>query len=158
MQKLAPAAVGIVDVEHLHFQWSAERRVLVVVFFHELGHFLIARQALRLLKAQGLGGAFVFVATKNVMSPGKDFSAYSASKAAEAQLAKVLALRDRWDESGRRLGQALAVHPSNPLLRLARACVLLRQKDNDGALAAARPRDGAATGRRWGRRECRWQW
>ena len=36
--------------------------------------------------------AFVFVATKNVMSPGKDFSAYSASKAAEAQLAKVLAL------------------------------------------------------------------
>jgi NAD(P)-dependent dehydrogenase (short-subunit alcohol dehydrogenase family) len=32
------------------------------------------------------------VATKNVMSPGKDFSAYSAAKAAEAQLAKVLAL------------------------------------------------------------------
>ena len=56
------------------------------------GHFLVAREALRLLKAQGLGGAFVFVATKNVMSPGKDFGAYSASKAAEAQLAKVLAL------------------------------------------------------------------
>jgi NAD(P)-dependent dehydrogenase (short-subunit alcohol dehydrogenase family) len=56
------------------------------------GHFLVAREALRLLKAQGLGGAFVFVATKNVMSPGKDFSAYSAAKAAEAQLAKVLAL------------------------------------------------------------------
>jgi NAD(P)-dependent dehydrogenase (short-subunit alcohol dehydrogenase family) len=44
------------------------------------------------MKAQGLGGAFVFVATKNVMSPGKDFAAYSAAKAAEAQLAKVLAL------------------------------------------------------------------
>ncbi len=56
------------------------------------GHFLVAREALRLLKAQGLGGAFVFVATKNVMSPGKDFAAYSASKAAEAQLAKVVAL------------------------------------------------------------------
>lgn len=56
------------------------------------GHFLVAREALRVLKAQGLGGAFVFVATKNVMSPGKDFGAYSASKAAEAQLAKVLAL------------------------------------------------------------------
>jgi rhamnulose-1-phosphate aldolase/alcohol dehydrogenase len=56
------------------------------------GHFLVAREGLRLLKAQELGGAFVFVATKNVMSPGKDFSAYSASKAAEAQLAKVLAL------------------------------------------------------------------
>ena len=56
------------------------------------GHFLVAREGMRLFKAQGLGGAFVFVATKNVMSPGKDFAAYSASKAAEAQLAKVLAL------------------------------------------------------------------
>jgi rhamnulose-1-phosphate aldolase/alcohol dehydrogenase len=56
------------------------------------GHFLVAREALRLLKSQGLGGAFVFVATKNVMSPGKDFGAYSASKAAEAQLAKIVAL------------------------------------------------------------------
>jgi rhamnulose-1-phosphate aldolase/alcohol dehydrogenase len=56
------------------------------------GHFLVAREALRLLKAQGLGGAFVFVATKNVMSPGKEFGAYSASKAAEAQLAKIVAL------------------------------------------------------------------
>lgn len=56
------------------------------------GHFLVAREALRLLKCQGLGGAFVFVATKNVMSPGKDFGAYSASKAAEAQLAKIVAL------------------------------------------------------------------
>jgi rhamnulose-1-phosphate aldolase/alcohol dehydrogenase len=56
------------------------------------GHFLVARAALRVMKAQGLGGSMVFVATKNVMSPGKDFSAYSASKAAEAQLAKVAAL------------------------------------------------------------------
>jgi rhamnulose-1-phosphate aldolase/alcohol dehydrogenase len=56
------------------------------------GHFLVAREAMRVLVAQGLGGALVFVATKNVMSPGKDFAAYSAAKAAEAQLAKVLAL------------------------------------------------------------------
>ncbi len=56
------------------------------------GHFLVAREAMRILMAQGLGGALVFVATKNVMSPGKDFAAYSAAKAAEAQLAKVLAL------------------------------------------------------------------
>jgi rhamnulose-1-phosphate aldolase/alcohol dehydrogenase len=56
------------------------------------GHFLVAREAMRVLMAQGLGGALVFVATKNVMSPGKDFAAYSAAKAAEAQLAKVLAL------------------------------------------------------------------
>ena len=56
------------------------------------GHFLVAREAMRILIPQGLGGALVFVATKNVMSPGKDFAAYSAAKAAEAQLAKVLAL------------------------------------------------------------------
>jgi rhamnulose-1-phosphate aldolase/alcohol dehydrogenase len=56
------------------------------------GHFLVAREAMRLLAAQRLGGALVFVATKNVLSPGKDFAAYSAAKAAEAQLAKVLAL------------------------------------------------------------------
>ena len=56
------------------------------------GHFLVAREAMRIMKAQDLGGALVFVATKNVMSPGKDFAAYSAAKAAEAQLAKVLAL------------------------------------------------------------------
>jgi rhamnulose-1-phosphate aldolase/alcohol dehydrogenase len=56
------------------------------------GHFLVAREALRMMKAQGTGGSFVFIATKNVTAPGKDFGAYSASKAAEAQLARVLAL------------------------------------------------------------------
>ena len=56
------------------------------------GHFLVTRAALRIMKAQGLGGSLVYVATKNVMSPGKDFAAYSAAKAAEAQLAKVAAL------------------------------------------------------------------
>ncbi|HKP53144.1 MAG TPA: bifunctional rhamnulose-1-phosphate aldolase/short-chain dehydrogenase [Chloroflexia bacterium] len=56
------------------------------------GHFLVAREALRIMKAQGIGGSMVFIATKNVTAPGKDFGAYSASKAAEAQLARVLAL------------------------------------------------------------------
>jgi NAD(P)-dependent dehydrogenase (short-subunit alcohol dehydrogenase family) len=56
------------------------------------GHFLVTRAALRVLAAQRLGGSLVFVATKNVMSPGKDFAAYSAAKAAAAQLAKVAAI------------------------------------------------------------------
>jgi NAD(P)-dependent dehydrogenase (short-subunit alcohol dehydrogenase family) len=34
----------------------------------------------------------VFLATKNVTAPGKDFGAYSAAKAAEAQLARVAAI------------------------------------------------------------------
>jgi len=56
------------------------------------GHFLVTRAALRHFRRQGAGGAIVFVATKNVTAPGKDFAAYSASKAAEAQLARVAAI------------------------------------------------------------------
>ena len=56
------------------------------------GHFLATREALRLMEAQGTGGSIVFVATKNVMAPGKDFAAYSAAKAAQAQLARVAAI------------------------------------------------------------------
>ncbi len=56
------------------------------------GAFLVAREALKIMKAQQTGGSFVFVATKNVPAPGKDFGAYSASKAAQAQLGRVLAL------------------------------------------------------------------
>jgi len=56
------------------------------------GHFLVTREALRVLIAQGLGGALVFVATKNVLAPGPGLAAYSAAKAAEAQFAKVVAL------------------------------------------------------------------
>jgi NAD(P)-dependent dehydrogenase (short-subunit alcohol dehydrogenase family) len=52
----------------------------------------VTRAALRAFRRQGLGGALVFVATKNVTAPGKDFVAYSASKAAEAQLARVAAI------------------------------------------------------------------
>ena len=36
----------------------------------------------------------IFVGTKNVPAPGKEFGAYSASKAAEAQLARVLAIEN----------------------------------------------------------------
>jgi NAD(P)-dependent dehydrogenase (short-subunit alcohol dehydrogenase family) len=56
------------------------------------GHFLVVREALRIMKKQGTGGSMVFIGTKNVLAPGKDFSAYSASKAAEVQLARVAAL------------------------------------------------------------------
>ena len=56
------------------------------------GHFLVCREAMRLFKAQGLGGNIVVIATKNVVVPGKDFGAYSASKAAQAQMARVLAI------------------------------------------------------------------
>lgn len=56
------------------------------------GHFLVAQAATRWLRAQGLGGTLVFIASKNVLAPGKEFGAYSAAKAAETQLARVLAI------------------------------------------------------------------
>jgi rhamnulose-1-phosphate aldolase/alcohol dehydrogenase len=56
------------------------------------GHFLVCREAMRVSKRQGLGGNIVVVASKNVFAPGKAFGAYSASKAAQAQLARVLAI------------------------------------------------------------------
>ncbi len=56
------------------------------------GHFLVCREALRVFKDQKLGGNIVAVATKNILAPGKEFGAYSASKAAQAQLARVLAI------------------------------------------------------------------
>jgi rhamnulose-1-phosphate aldolase/alcohol dehydrogenase len=56
------------------------------------GHFLVARAAMRAMKAQGLGGSIVFNASKNVTAPGKEFGAYSVSKAAEAQLCRIVAL------------------------------------------------------------------
>jgi rhamnose utilization protein RhaD (predicted bifunctional aldolase and dehydrogenase)/NAD(P)-dependent dehydrogenase (short-subunit alcohol dehydrogenase family) len=89
------------------------------------GHFLVAREGLRLMRRQGLGGTFIFVVSKNVPAPGKDFAAYSAAKAAEAQLARIVAIE------GAEIGvRANMLHPDavfegsglfSPELRAARA-------------------------------------
>ena len=56
------------------------------------GYFLITREAFRVMKAQGVGGSIVLVASKNglVASPGA--SAYCVAKASEIQLARAIAL------------------------------------------------------------------
>jgi len=58
------------------------------------GHLLTSQAALKIMKAQGLGGSIVVVTTKNVLAPGKDFGAYSASKAAQTQLARIMAIEN----------------------------------------------------------------
>jgi NAD(P)-dependent dehydrogenase (short-subunit alcohol dehydrogenase family) len=58
------------------------------------GHLLAGREAVRIMREQGLGGSLVFIATKNVPAPGRGFGAYSAAKAAEAQLARVFAMEN----------------------------------------------------------------
>ena len=56
------------------------------------GYFLVSRAAFRLMKAQGIGGAVVFVASKNGLAASPNASAYCTAKASEIHLARCLAL------------------------------------------------------------------
>jgi rhamnulose-1-phosphate aldolase/alcohol dehydrogenase len=66
-------------------EWERNHRILVT------GYFLVAREAFKTLRAQGIGGSIVFVASKNAVVAGKNASAYSSAKAAELHLARCLA-------------------------------------------------------------------
>ncbi len=57
-----------------------------------LGSFHLMGVFTRISKLQATGGDIVLISTKNVMDPGASFAAYSASKAAAHQLARVAAL------------------------------------------------------------------
>lgn len=65
--------------------WDRDHAVLA------RGYFLVAREAFKNLKRQGVGGSLVFVASKNSLASGKNASAYSSAKAAELHLARCLA-------------------------------------------------------------------
>jgi len=56
------------------------------------GTLLMLAEAARHFKLQGTGGDIVLVSTKNVFSPGAQFGAYSATKAAAHQLARIAGL------------------------------------------------------------------
>lgn len=56
------------------------------------GYFLVAREGFRLMKRQGLGGAMVFIASKNGVAASAGASAYCTAKAAEIHLARCMAL------------------------------------------------------------------
>jgi rhamnulose-1-phosphate aldolase/alcohol dehydrogenase len=66
--------------------WNRNQSVLAT------GYFLVAREAARLLKAQGVGGSLVFVGSKNALAASAGASAYNTAKAAELHLARSLAL------------------------------------------------------------------
>ena len=53
------------------------------------GTLLMLAESARLFKQQGTGGDIVLVSTKNVFAPGARFGAYSATKAAGHQLARI---------------------------------------------------------------------
>ncbi len=56
------------------------------------GYFLVAREAFRLFRRQGLGGSIVFIGSKNALVASPRAAAYNAAKAAELHLARSLAL------------------------------------------------------------------
>ncbi|MFD0425041.1 bifunctional aldolase/short-chain dehydrogenase [Streptomyces parvus] len=55
------------------------------------GSFLVAREAARVMRAQGLGGDLVYIASKNAVFAGPDNVAYSAAKADQAHQVRLLA-------------------------------------------------------------------
>ena len=62
------------------------------------GTLLVLAEAARLFKRQGTGGDIVLVSTKNVFSPGANFGAYSSTKAAAHQLARIASLEFAEDD------------------------------------------------------------
>jgi rhamnose utilization protein RhaD (predicted bifunctional aldolase and dehydrogenase)/NAD(P)-dependent dehydrogenase (short-subunit alcohol dehydrogenase family) len=56
------------------------------------GTLLVISESARHFRTQGTGGDIVLVSTKNVFAPGAKFGAYSATKAASHQLARIASL------------------------------------------------------------------
>lgn len=81
------AHVSRVDQLHLN-DWNQSLSV------NSTGHFLVSKAAVKVMRKQSMGGSIVFVASKNVLAPGKDFGAYSAAKAAQVQLGRILAIEN----------------------------------------------------------------
>jgi len=62
------------------------------------GTLIVLAEAARLFKRQATGGDIVLVSTKNVFAPGANFGAYSSTKAAAHQLARIASLELACDD------------------------------------------------------------
>ena len=78
-----------------------------VIDINLTSNMVLLREAYPLLKRAPVGGKVVIVGSKNVSAPGPGVAAYSASKAALNQLARVIALE--WGKDGIRVN---SVHPN----------------------------------------------
>lgn len=56
------------------------------------GYFLVSREAFKVMRRQGMGGAIVFVGSKNGLAASPNAAAYCTAKASELHLARCLAL------------------------------------------------------------------
>jgi len=78
-----------------HHDPDAFRKVIDV---NLTGVFVTLQAGIKVMRPQGMGGSVVIVSSKNVLAPGAEFSAYSASKAGGHQLGKVAALEFAADD------------------------------------------------------------
>ena len=67
-------------------QWDRAQRINLT------SGFLLTREAMSVMRTQGVGGSLVYVASKNAFGPGAGFGAYSVSKAGMVQLMRIAAL------------------------------------------------------------------
>lgn len=67
-------------------EWNLNMNVLGT------GYFLVAREAFKQMKIQGIGGNIIFVGSKNSIYAGKNAAAYSSAKALETHLARCIAV------------------------------------------------------------------
>ena len=72
------------------------------------GYFLVGREAARIMRDQGTGGAMVMIASKSALEASKGMSAYNASKAGELHLMRGWAM-----ELGRYGIRVNAIAPGN---------------------------------------------
>jgi rhamnulose-1-phosphate aldolase/alcohol dehydrogenase len=56
------------------------------------GYFLVSREAFKVMRVQDMGGAIIFVASKNGLAASPNAAAYCTAKASEIHLARCLAL------------------------------------------------------------------
>jgi len=84
---LVVANAGAAHVARLEALELADFERLERINVH--GTLLVLREAGRQLRRQGTGGDVVVVSTKNVFAPGASFGAYSATKAAAHQIARI---------------------------------------------------------------------
>ncbi|WP_193139114.1 bifunctional rhamnulose-1-phosphate aldolase/short-chain dehydrogenase [Meridianimarinicoccus sp. MJW13] len=56
------------------------------------GYFLVSREAFKLMRVQDMGGAVIFIASKNGLAASPNAAAYCTAKASEIHLARCLAL------------------------------------------------------------------
>jgi NAD(P)-dependent dehydrogenase (short-subunit alcohol dehydrogenase family) len=55
------------------------------------GSFLVSREAIKVFKKQGTGGALVYINSDDSLKPSRHFLAYNASKAAQLHMARTIA-------------------------------------------------------------------